>query len=205
MSGFEVALISNPADSDPTKETMLPKLEASYTLALGDHNIYILGGYNTQKDGLDGDDINSYIGGLGYSGAFGPVWLHAGLHGGNNLANAGWYGQAELGPTDANFLGIKNPGTADDSTTTMGFALAAGMAASEAMQFQAGVGYISDENDAIGSKTDASMSAYLQMAYSFAPGFMVVPEIGIVDNMKDMNDNDEGTVTYAGAKWQIDF
>ena len=88
---------------------------------------------------------------------------------------------------------------------TMAVAFAVGMAASETLQFEGGVGYLAEENDDIGPETDEVMSYYLNLTYAFAPGFVVIPEIGVVDNMKDMNDVKQGSTTYVGAKWQINF
>ncbi|MEN8245153.1 MAG: hypothetical protein ABFS43_09650 [Thermodesulfobacteriota bacterium] len=192
IAGFQLALIENPGAGG--YDTLIPKLEARYDLGLGDHNIAFAGGYNSQEDNALDESVDSIFYGIGYTGAFGPVWLNAAFHGGTNLTNAGWYGSGANAAT-----------AGGDDTTTMAVAFAVGMAASETMQFQAGAGYIADENEDIGPETDEAMSAYLQMTYVFAPGFFVIPEVGIVDNMEDMNENDQGSTTYVGAKWQINF
>jgi hypothetical protein len=40
---------------------------------------------------------------------------------------------------------------------------------------------------------------------SLAPGVYLVPEIGYIDFLDDVNGNDEGDQIYGGAKWRIDF
>ena len=192
IAGFQVAAIKNSANGG--YDTILPKLEARYDLALGDHSIGIFGGYQTFKDTALDEDMNSAMYGLGYTGAFGPVWLNAAVSGGQNMANAGWGGT------------YANPAVAGgDDTTTIALAIAGGMAFSETMGLQVGVGYTQDENDDLGDDTDTNMAYYVQLPWTIAPGFTVYPEIGVIDMMKDMNDDDEGSMFYAGAKWQMNF
>lgn len=191
VAGFQLAAIKNTQNN--TYDTMLPKLEARYDFAFGDHSLGVYGGYQGYTTAAD-EDYTSYMYGLGYTGAFGPAWVNAAVTGGTNMANAGWGGT------------YTNPAiTEDEDTTTMMFAVAAGMAASEKMAFEAGFGYTAEENDDFGSDTDTNMALYVNMTYTVAPGFKVIPEIGYIDMMKDMNDDDEGNMFYAGAKWQMDF
>ncbi|MCG6910060.1 MAG: hypothetical protein LJE94_08050 [Deltaproteobacteria bacterium] len=197
IAGFEIALIEQPVGGF---DNYMPKIEAAYNLALGSVGLQFIGGYNSYKDLASDETVTSYVGGIGVTGSFGPAWFNASFHGGQNLANASWYGNAA---PDFSIANAATPGGED--TTSMAFAAAAGMAASEQMSFQLGAGYGQDENDDYGDKTDKVMSVYLQMKYAFAPGFAVYPEVGYVDFMKDMADNDEGNITYFGAKWQIDF
>jgi hypothetical protein len=80
-----------------------------------------------------------------------------------------------------------------------------GIAAGDSLGFEGGLGYTSDENDDLGDKSDTTMALYLNLTWTIAPGFFIVPEVGYTDYAKDMNDEDQGNFTYAGAKWQMNF
>ena len=188
--GFQFAALRNSGAYG--YDTMLPKLELRYDLAFGDHSVGAFGGY--QSYDAAGEDVSSLMYGLGYTGAFGPVWLNANAHGGTNMAEANWGGT---------YIPYHTPGGKD--TQTVAVALALGMAASETMKFEGGFGYTADTNDDVGPDTDTTMAVYVNGTFTIAPGFMIVPEIGYYDFMKDMNDNDQGNAMYAGAKWQMNF
>jgi hypothetical protein len=59
------------------------------------------------------------------------------------------------------------------------------------------------------AENDKAQSYYLNatipVAQTASAKFSVVPEIGVFDYMKDVNGADQGKVTYAGAKCQVDF
>ncbi len=68
---------------------------------------------------------------------------------------------------------------------------------------EAGYGYSQYELDASGADTVANQSYYFNTSITLAPGFFIVPEVGIVDLEEiGANDND---IVYIGAKWQINF
>ena len=191
--GFQLALIENTNNGG--YETMLPKIEARYDFGFSNFKMGVFGGYQSYKDTAADESVSSMMYGLGFNGNFGAFWFNSAFQGGTNMAEAGWYGTY-----DGNMMA---PGGED--TQTMGIALALGMSASEVMSFEGGLGYTAESNDDLGDETDTTMALYVNMTYTIAPGFFVVPEIGYVDNMKNMADADEGTLTYAGAKWQINF
>jgi hypothetical protein len=194
IAGFQLALIENPQYAFGTNETSMPKLEARYDLKLGDIGIGFFGGYNSYKDIAADESLNSTMYGVGVTGSFGVVSFDVAVHGGTNMANAAWYGSGANAAT---------PGGED--TASMNAAAAVSFKASDAVAIQGGAGYLSDKNDDLGSETDTKMAYYVQLQYTVAPGFTITPEVGIVDMMKDMNDVDQGTLTYFGAKWQMNF
>jgi len=192
VGGFQIALIENTNNGN--YDTMLPKIEAKYSMPISNFTLGVFGGYQTYKDTALDEDMNSMIAGLGFNGSFGAVWFNSAFSYGLNATNAGFN------------LSYANAATAGgEDTTTLAVAVAVGMSASEQMAFEGGVGYWADENEDLGDETDTNLAVYVNMTYTIAPGFFVVPEIGYVDMMKDMADNDEGNMTYAGAKWQINF
>jgi len=59
------------------------------------------------------------------------------------------------------------------------------------------------ELDTSQSSSVTNQSYYANAVITIAPGFFIVPEIGVVDREDiDENDND---IFYFGAKWQINF
>jgi len=173
---------------------MLPKIEAKYSMPVSNFSLGVYGGYNTYKDLAADENVDSMLAGLGFNGSFGAFWFNSAFTWAQNATNGGF------GLSYANAAAAGG-----EDTTTMAVAVALGMAASEQMSFEGGVGYWADTNDDLGDETDTNMAIYVNMTYTIAPGFFVVPEVGYIDMMKDMNDNDEGNMTYAGAKWQMNF
>ena len=68
----------------------------------------------------------------------------------------------------------------------------------------AGAGYVSSSADYL-DDPDTGMSAFLQAAFKLHKNVSIIPEVGLIDNMEDGNDVDEGSFTYFGAKFQYDF
>ena len=96
-----------------------------------------------------------------------------------------------------------------DNDVFMG-ALAAGIKVSDMLSFEGGFGYRQDDSDAKFSdgksyEKDKVWEAYVQSVIVLAPGVYVVPEVGYTDYMDGINDKDEGSELWLGAKWQIDF
>ncbi|MCG6910054.1 MAG: hypothetical protein LJE94_08020 [Deltaproteobacteria bacterium] len=69
---------------------------------------------------------------------------------------------------------------------------------------EVGTGYRVDDNDAMGFKDpDTTVAVYGQAPVVLGKGVFVVPEVGAYIGGKDGNGKDAPTVSYAGAKWQI--
>lgn len=68
-----------------------------------------------------------------------------------------------------------------------------------------GAGYVNNESDVAGVEDDDGLSYYGNAVITLAPGFFIVPEVGVFDFRDDSTGVDEGKLTYVGAKWQINF
>jgi hypothetical protein len=76
---------------------------------------------------------------------------------------------------------------------------------------EAGYGYVSSERDTGGVDRNEARNYYVNAAIPVAQSaikgvsFIVVPEVGVFDYMKNEGGADQGKIMYAGLKWQISF
>ncbi len=218
VDGFKLALIKprsartiqtttgdneRAADSDTT----LPKIEASYTLALDNVSLRVFGGYN-QFDGVDNldhdYDITGYIYGVAGVVNTGPVTLKAMIWGGQNVDS---YGLTNNPEADAAPKLDIDEGKIKDNDGYGGIA-SIGAKFNDVVGVEAGVGFISFEDDINGAKADEALAIYFQAPITLAQGVTIVPEIGRYDYKDDGTNTatkDQGDETYFGAKWQINF
>jgi hypothetical protein len=191
MAGFQLALIENAKYAQFTNETMLPKVEASYTMMIDKIQLSVRAGYQGWKDIAADESYSATMFAADVYAPLGPATLILSGYMGTNGGDAGWLGGGNV--------------VADDDSKDMGFAGAVGFSASEALNFEIGAGYISTEQDTSGAEADEAMTLYAQCKYNVAPGFFVVPEVGMMDFMDDAAGDKEGSMTYFGAKWEIRF
>ena len=92
----------------------------------------------------------------------------------------------------------------------MGWALIAGVNIQK-VTVEAGYGFVSSKMDESGAKKNEAQNYYLNATIPVAQNaaktasFMIVPEVGVYDYMKNASGTDQGKALYAGAKWQVDF
>jgi hypothetical protein len=186
-----------------------------------------LGTAATPLTGTESNSVNSWMLGLGADLNFGPFFVKPQVSYYQNGAAAGWLGDRYLTGTKRGFVNTFNDdfGTdfnADivstdvlDAKNIMAM-LALGFKPTEALGLEFGVGYVGFDTDSIQgiSLKNNYMEYYLQAVFTVAKGVYIVPEIGYRDFGKDEGDRppfivapdtDNGSLFYAGAKWQIDF
>ena len=201
VGDFKVALVNVHAESDlgtdGGTEVLLPKLELSYDLKAGPVGLKFAGGYQTytaDPNGVD-EDVSACVGAVGFSVGLGPVTLSGNGYYGQNV---GQYGLWNHGADDAILVG----GSVED-TTTYGGIFVANFKATPTLSFELGGGYVLNENDE--QEDDDGLSYYANAVITLAPGFFIVPEVGVLDYSDDASGNDAGDMLYFGAKWQINF
>jgi hypothetical protein len=218
--GLQVALVKNigadtcglpEADGETVlvseTEVLIPHLELKYSMATDKYFADAFCGFNSYK--VKYEDINNsfeetvsaYALGLNGGVTLNPVYANAMVW----MARNG----KQLGLNQANAAGAQLDTTGhltDDDD--MGFAVVVG-ANLQKMTVEAGYGYVQSELDVSGAEKDDAQTFYAQAVIPIAEGngakLSVTPEIGVIDYMDDASGVDEGSATYFGAKWQLDF
>jgi len=168
----------------------------------------VWGGYQTYElesavaGGVDGDDIDSLLYGVGAGVNFGPVFIKASVHGGENLGDYGAYNP------HGNIAGATegaSPGKVEDNDA-LGYLAVFGFKAGDSATIEAGYGFQEYDSNIAGSQADEICQYYVNATINIAPGFFIVPEIGKYDRKESATKGtDQGDVIYYGAKWQINF
>ena len=205
IAGFKFAMIT-PRTDDITGaadvDTVLPKLEAKYTANLGPVKLDIIAGLNKydEVNATDANtDITSYIVGGGVRSNFGPIYINANYYYGSNL---GQYGLWQVGVDDAQV----NAAGDVENTISQGLLAVLGFKLSDMINFEVGYAGNQHKND-LWSDNDKSQTYYVQSTITIAKSsvFFIVPEFGVQNLQTDNTGADEGTNTYFGLKWQINF
>jgi hypothetical protein len=193
-----------------------------------------LGTPATPLTGTDSTSINSWMVGLGADLNFGPFFVKPQVSYYMNGEPAGWLPDGTTAglpdysaKTKRGFITEINASAGTnfdpniyqtevlDAKNLMAM-LALGFKPTEALGLEFGVGYVGFDTDSIEgfSTKNNYLEYYLQAVFTVAPGVYIVPEIGYRDFGKDEGDRppfivapdtDNGSLFYAGAKWQIDF
>jgi hypothetical protein len=211
------------AATSPKAEALLPVLEARYSLKtdliFGD----IFGGYTTYKVKADSNGIDKAVTGYAYGIGGGitpqPVYAKAMIWGAQNGRQMSLH-QAYSATSAQNILtNTYLMGAMFDTDyslineTDMGYALIGGVKI-VTVTVEAGYGYVSADKDGnslgLNAKNKARsyyLNANIPIAQAFRKtvSFFVVPEVGLLDYMQDFSGDKQGKISYAGAKWQINF
>ena len=207
MGGFKLALIEQNIEdiADTTSESIIPKIEVGYGWK-GDMFFFdAFGGYQTYEitsttvPGLE-IDVDSYVLGGGVGMNMGAFFAKIGAHIGQNLGNYGAYNP------DGLRNGVILEAGSEKDTDGFGYLAVIGFTLNEMLTFEAGYGHEEGETDTVTSITDETSQIYLNATINIAPGFFIVPEIGMIQTESDeVGVTAEPETTYFGAKWQINF
>jgi len=110
--------------------------------------------------------------------------------------NVGNYGICTITPSSIVYDSLN---TSFENTKTFG-----GLLVLKCKLFTAGVSYIETCNS-LWSDKDTAMSAFIQKRIDICKNVFLVPEFGLIDNMKDNTGAKEGRKIYAGMKIQADI
>jgi hypothetical protein len=207
FGGFKIAFIEpSTATANATNDidTTLPKIEAGYDFKSDMFFVSAFGGYNSFTDEggapAGGDiDYDSYVVGVGGGVTFGPVFVKAGVHMGQNLGNYGAYNPSSLNDEAA----INAAGNDVVDNDGLGYLGVIGFNASDMFVIEAGYGHEEAELDDSNNKEEVDQY-YVNCTINITPGFFVVPEVGMITESSDAVSNEPETF-YFGAKWQINF
>jgi hypothetical protein len=214
--GLQVALVQNkkadalnlPSDAKATTDILMPVLEARYRYSYDKFFGDLFGGFSSYKVKSDSLDINETV-----------TSCAAGLGGGVKLAFGyvkamAWMARngKQMGLHQADSAGatfdLNDHSLIDDKD--FGWTLISGVYIGKAT-CEAGYGYVSSERDTGGVDRNEARNYYVNAAIPVAQSaikgvsFIVVPEVGVFDYMKNEGGADQGKIMYAGLKWQISF
>ena len=208
LSELELEAYAGLIDTDVT----IPKIELSYGYKGEMFFVDVFGGYQTYEIEISdvnySQDIDAYVVGIGAGVDFGPAYLKAGFHTGENFGNYGQWNQA-AGYFGTGYFWDKaipyESGVVDSDG--MGYLGVLGFKANDMLTFEAGYGY--EETELDDSAVDVDYEAeieqyYLNATINFTKGFFMVPEIGMIQ-YEEKGETEEPEIFYVGAKWQINF
>ena len=135
---------------------------------------------------------------LGVSSAIniGPAYVMANIFGRKNtIDNRLEQSDAEAAIVDTD---VKN-------NNIFGYLAVVGFKANDKLNFELGYGVDKHEIDTTGKEENNTSIVYLQAAINLTDSFFIVPEVGGYDYGKNAAKAEEGTMTYFGAKWQMNF
>ncbi len=199
------------ADTDVT----LPKIELSYKFSSDMFWIEPYAGYQTYdvvQTNDTSESVDAYLLGFGGAVTFGPAQVKLGAY----LAqNAGAYGETTgyimTNPVANSGNPMWNAATNEFiDNDEWGGVLVVVYNINDMLSAEAGYGMRKNTLDMPGTKVETSISSvYFNLPITLADGFVVTPEIGMVDGgdlqVTGLPDVDQGQDTYFGAKWQINF
>lgn len=199
---FNVMFIT-PKEVDVTNkgglQSLIPKINLSYEYTGIEYYFSASAGVNMNKynDNDNTDELDDTILALvaSFTGKydFGRVNLLGQLSYGVNAGNYGIYTI-----TSSNIV-YDSAAESFENTNTLG-----GLVILSSEYLTGGVSYIQSSNS-LWSDNDTAMSAFIQKQVPIYRNLLLVPEVGVLDNMKDHAGFDEGMKIYGGLKIQLDM
>jgi hypothetical protein len=193
-------------------DTTIPKIEVSYGFKTDMFFVDVYGGYQTYEldstvAGVADEDADAYVVGLGGGVTFGPVAFKAGAHYGENLGNYQEYDPGYYTVTATRDEAAFVAGKLEDNEAWGGLAVLT-YTVSDMIAIEAGYGYEQADLDNSGRDEDTLTQYYLQAPITITKGFVVTPEVGMIESERGQAPGvatTEPDVFYLGAKWQINF
>jgi len=199
---------SDPAGAGAAIDALIPKINLGWKGDLNEdmklHVSFMLQmySYNTDFGGPDAS-VMSWLGGLTYDAAFSEqMRLRVGGYFGSNIGDMGFASEPGAG------FNAVDEETVD--VTSMGGYLTFNFDVTDQFGLGVGVGYastaITDDVDINGDDyADDRMAFYLQLPYKTLGSFTITPEVGMMMEMKNRADEDDGSSMYFGAQLRYDF
>jgi hypothetical protein len=202
-----VVVCSEEAGCIVDTDVVFPRLEARYNFSMGAVMLELGAGWQTYDVvGLDEDgdeeeeSITSYIVYLGGKFNQGPFYFGADIWFGQNTGNMTMNFGSQ--PVDDALVLCEDEDVED--ANGMGWLAVVGFTANDMLRFEGGYGSVSFDRDDF-DEDDEQVAYYVQATVNLGKGIFIEPEIGKVDLRDDPAGEDEGSFSYYGAKWQINF
>lgn len=179
---------------------LIPKINLGWNgeagkVALKPSVIFQMFSYNDDICGRD-DTVTAFLGALtvDYKDNAFKSRLQASF--GLNSGNMGFDGPRNVALWDAAEEEVSD-------TSTISLAAQVGFDLADDFYLGAGFGFAQSSND-LWDNDDARMGLFLQAVLT-GGGFKFIPEVGLMDEMKDPLDNKEGSLLYFGTQLRFDF
>ncbi|MBW6515323.1 MAG: hypothetical protein K0B81_01740 [Candidatus Cloacimonetes bacterium] len=185
------------------KKVLLPKINLGYSGKFSEnikfHGTFGVNHYTYNDNAGDLDQaVLAYILGLLLDFNFDPIMFRTHFNYGQNTKH---YGLNSVTPNTAIYEESKDEIV--DVTTMGGFGEFT-YKMSPQTAFTVGVSYVTSNSDSF-DNAESAMAAFVQIEYRLHRNFHLIPEVGYLDKMKDINDNDLGNMVYFGTQLRMDF
>jgi len=184
-------------------DKLIPKINLGWDIAINEELsimptvVFQMYKYNKDFSGYTDDiTVTSWLGALTLEYATEDFSAKLQFNYGNNTGNMGYEGPANLAEWDATTKEVVD-------TTTMGGFLMLAYDLADTFNLNLGAGYTASSNDQW-DNDDARMACYLQGVWSF-DDFSIIPELGMINEMNDIDDNARGNIMYGGLQLRYDF
>ncbi|MCL2063629.1 MAG: hypothetical protein FWG98_04570 [Candidatus Cloacimonetes bacterium] len=168
--------------------------------------------YDLTKSYFTDQSVLSFIGAVTAEMNIEPITLNAQFNIGSNIGNmgyavnqrAGWKQEVrEIHDEEERLVDFVIEDHELLDVLTFGGILTATYALNPAINITAGGGYTQSSRDDW-DNDDSRMSVYLQAGLRYGR-LRVTPEVGLIDEMKDANDDKRGSMMYFGTQLRFDF
>jgi hypothetical protein len=215
IAGFKLALVKQHgqaaavagAPAAAITRDMIPKIEVAYGQKFGPVSFNVGGGWQRYEfDTATTDfDIDAWLVGANVIYSTGPFRVGVVGHFSQNGAQFGQSRGAGTLTGDFSSAVIANNIIYDNDTWGAGAVV--GFRPTKALNLELGFSRIESESDLPGSITRKTDAYYAQAAITLAPGVFIVPAVGVFERKDDAGagSRDGEKITFAGAKWQINF
>lgn len=186
-------------------DAVIPKLNLGYKANFG--NIYVhptfginLAQYNKDMTGGIDESILAYVGAVTLKYQDGPYSFKAQINFGQNTFDYGIrgctavYADADVDSSGVEIYDIANFG---------GYA-EIGYMINDKTSIKTGFGYNGSDSDKL-DETDGASTVFFQVIQKLADNVILIPEVGLLNDMEDGMGNKEGARSYFGAKLQMNF
>jgi len=183
-------------------DKLIPKINLGWDIEINEELsvmptvVFQMYKYNKDFSGYKDDiTITSWLGAVTLEYSADALSAKVQVNYGNNTGNMGYDGPGNYAVMDDSLEVV--------DTTTLGGFLMLGYDITETFNLNLGVGYTASSNDQW-DNDDAHMACYLQGVFSL-DDFSIIPELGMINEMNDIDDNARGSIMYGGLQLRYNF
>jgi hypothetical protein len=203
MLAFVEPMLTDVKNIEQKKIVLFPKINLGFQNKLADNidfkGAFGLNQYTYDKDAGEQDEsVLSYVVALLFDLKFEQMGLKFHVNYGQNVENYGLKtqvpGKAIWNATDKELVNVATMGGFGEFSYKVNDKTTATLGAS----------YTSSNCDDF-DNADSAMSAFAQLKFQLGKKFWLSPEAGILDKMKDKDENKQGSMMFFGTQLRMDF